>query len=123
MCVRICSFNFFFFPGQGFDCHLFALQHLAASNGHKLHDLYTDEVSSAINHHIISTSTLSSPGLRMGGFAPEVLDGFGIGYCVYERCTRGSVSSYQTHNVEEYVECVHRSLEDIFTVLEGKPLG
>ena len=65
-------------PGQGFDRHLFALKNLAQSHG-KLPDLYKDPAYSYINKYILSTSTLSAPGVNLGGFGPVVEDGYGIG--------------------------------------------
>ncbi|XP_071343387.1 carnitine O-palmitoyltransferase 2, mitochondrial [Trachinotus anak] len=109
--------------GQGFDRHLFALRYLANSKGQALHSLYTDPAYAAINHNILSTSTLTSPAVNLGGFAPVVPDGFGVGYGVHDDWIGCNVSSYPARNVHEFLQCVHKSLEDIFTVLEGKPLS
>lgn len=110
-------------PGQGFDRHLFALRYLAASKGRALPGLYTDPAYSAINHNILSTSTLTSPAVSLGGFAPVVPDGFGVGYGVHDDWIGCNVSSYPARDVHEFLRCVRKSLEDIFTVLEGKPLS
>ncbi|XP_068599274.1 carnitine O-palmitoyltransferase 2, mitochondrial [Brachionichthys hirsutus] len=109
--------------GQGFDRHLFALRHLATSKGGPPHGLYADPAYAALNHNVLSTSTLSSPAVQLGGFAPVVPDGFGVGYGVHDDWIGCNVSSYPTRNVREFLQCVHKSLEDIFTVLEGKSLG
>ncbi|KAM4549279.1 carnitine O-palmitoyltransferase 2, mitochondrial [Odontesthes bonariensis] len=109
--------------GQGFDRHLFALRYLAHSKGQALHSLYTDPAYAAINHNILSTSTLTSPAVSLGGFAPVVPDGFGVGYGVHDDWIGCNVSSYPARNVHEFLQCVHKSLEDIFSVLEGKPLS
>lgn len=109
--------------GQGFDRHLFALRYLANSKSEPLHGLYTDPAYAAINHNILSTSTLTSPAVSLGGFAPVVPDGFGVGYGVHDDWIGCNVSSYPARNVHEFLQCVHKSLEDIFTVLEGKALG
>ncbi|XP_062251079.1 carnitine O-palmitoyltransferase 2, mitochondrial [Platichthys flesus] len=109
--------------GKGFDRHLFALRYLANSKGLALQDLYTDPAYAAINHNILSTSTLTSPAVNLGGFAPVVPDGFGVGYGVHDDWIGCNVSSYPARNVHEFLQCVHKSLEDIFTVLEGKPLS
>ncbi|XP_056234137.1 carnitine O-palmitoyltransferase 2, mitochondrial [Seriola aureovittata] len=109
--------------GQGFDRHLFAMRYLANSKGQALHNLYTDPAYAAINHNILSTSTLTSPAVNLGGFAPVVPDGFGVGYGVHDDWIGCNVSSYPARNVHEFLQCVHKSLEDIFTVLEGKPLS
>ncbi|XP_041861554.1 carnitine O-palmitoyltransferase 2, mitochondrial [Melanotaenia boesemani] len=109
--------------GQGFDRHLFALRYLACSKGQALHGLYTDPSYAAINHNVLSTSTLTSPAVSLGGFAPVVPDGFGIGYGVHDDWIGCNVSSYPARNVHEFLQCVHKSLEDIFSVVEGKPLS
>ncbi|AWP11502.1 putative carnitine O-palmitoyltransferase 2 mitochondrial [Scophthalmus maximus] len=109
--------------GQGFDRHLFALRYLANSKDQPLPGLYADPAYAAINHNILSTSTLTSPAVNLGGFAPVVPDGFGVGYGVHDDWIGCNVSSYPARNVHEFLQCVHKSLEDIFTVLEGKPLS
>lgn len=108
--------------GQGFDRHLFAMRYLANSKGMALNNLYQDPAYAAINHNILSTSTLTSPAVSLGGFAPVVPDGFGVGYGVHDEWIGCNVSSYPARNVHEFLKCVHKSLEDIFTVLDGKPI-
>lgn len=66
------------FVGQGFDRHLFGLRKLAEQGGGKLPVIFQDPAYAAINHNILSTSTLSSPSVRAGGFGPVVKDGFGL---------------------------------------------
>ncbi|XP_038147650.1 carnitine O-palmitoyltransferase 2, mitochondrial [Cyprinodon tularosa] len=109
--------------GQGFDRHLFALRYLVNSKGQALPSLFTDPAYAAINHNILSTSTLTSPAVSLGGFAPVVPDGFGVGYGVHDNWIGCNVSSYPARNVHEFLQCVHKSLEDIFSVLEGKSLS
>nr|XP_006634964.2 PREDICTED: carnitine O-palmitoyltransferase 2, mitochondrial isoform X1 [Lepisosteus oculatus] len=109
--------------GQGFDRHLFAMKYLANSKGQTLPSFYQDPAYAAINHNILSTSTLTSPAVSLGGFAPVVPDGFGVGYGVHDHWIGCNVSSYPTRNVHEFLQCVSKSLEDIFTVLEGKPIS
>ncbi|XP_030640601.1 carnitine O-palmitoyltransferase 2, mitochondrial isoform X2 [Chanos chanos] len=109
--------------GQGFDRHLFALRYLAGSKGMALPSLYQDPAYAAINYNILSTSTLTSPAVSLGGFAPVVPDGYGVGYGVHDEWIGCNVSSYPARNVHEFLQCVQKSLEDIFTVLEGKPIS
>ena len=71
-------FNCYFRSGQGFDRHLLGLKQIAMEKG-ELPALYKDPAYSIINHNILSTSTLTSPALLFGGFAPVVPDGYGIG--------------------------------------------
>ncbi|XP_045834749.1 carnitine O-palmitoyltransferase 2, mitochondrial [Meles meles] len=106
--------------GQGFDRHLFALRYLAAAKGIALPELYLDPAYGQINHNILSTSTLSSPAVNVGGFAPVVPDGFGIGYAVHDNWIGCNVSSYPGRNAREFLRCVEKALEDIFDVIDGK---
>uniref|UniRef100_F7F248 Carnitine O-palmitoyltransferase 2, mitochondrial n=2 Tax=Ornithorhynchus anatinus TaxID=9258 RepID=F7F248_ORNAN len=108
--------------GQGFDRHLFALRYLAAAKGGSLPDFYRDPAYVQINHNILSTSTLTSPAVNLGGFAPVVPDGFGIGYGVHDDWIGCNVSSYPGRDVKAFLQCVHKSLDDIFNVLDGKPI-
>uniref|UniRef100_A0ABM5G7V3 Carnitine O-palmitoyltransferase 2, mitochondrial n=1 Tax=Pogona vitticeps TaxID=103695 RepID=A0ABM5G7V3_9SAUR len=109
--------------GQGFDRHLFGLQCLADLRGTPLPDFYQDQAYAQINHNIISTSTLSSPAVQMGGFGPVVPDGFGIAYAVHDNWIGLNVSSYPARDVHGFIQCVHKSLEDIFNVLEDKQVS
>uniref|UniRef100_A0ACB8F413 Carnitine O-palmitoyltransferase 2, mitochondrial n=2 Tax=Sphaerodactylus townsendi TaxID=933632 RepID=A0ACB8F413_9SAUR len=109
--------------GQGFDRHLFGLRYLAESSGMPLPDFYQDQAYAQINHNILSTSTLSSPAVTMGGFAPVVPDGFGVAYRVHDYSIGCSISTYPARNVHEFLQCVHKSLDDIFNVLESKHIS
>lgn len=113
----------FFSPGQGFLCHLSALKQLAVSQGQALHSLYTHRATATINHHVITSSSLASPSLVTGGYAPVVPDGFGIAYGCKDFEVRCNASSYLALDVEDFVKCIYKSLEDIFAVLEGKPIS
>ncbi|XP_029939584.1 carnitine O-palmitoyltransferase 2, mitochondrial [Salarias fasciatus] len=109
--------------GQGFDRHLFALRYLSNSKGQALHGLFTDPAYAAINHNILSTSTLTSPAVYLGGFAPVVPDGYGVGYGLHNDWIGLNVSTYPARNVHDFLQCTNKSLDDIFDVLEGKPLS
>lgn len=82
--------------GQGFDRHLFAMRKLAEASG-KVPDFYRDPAYQKINHVILSTSTLSSPAVKLGAFAPVVDDGLGIGYAVDAKRIGSVVTSYTPH--------------------------
>ena len=69
------------YAGQGFDRHLFALRTLSEEAGQEL-DLFTDCSYNHMNHIILSTSTLSTDSVLIGGFAPVTHNGYGIGYNV-----------------------------------------
>nr|KAF6504491.1 carnitine palmitoyltransferase 2 [Rousettus aegyptiacus] len=111
-----------YISGQGFDRHLFALRYLAAAKGIALPELYLDPAYGQINHNILSTSTLVSPAVNIGGFAPVVPDGFGIGYAVHDNWIGCNISSYPGRNAREFLQCVEKALEDMFDAIEGKPI-
>ncbi|XP_078526636.1 carnitine O-palmitoyltransferase 2, mitochondrial [Lissotriton helveticus] len=106
--------------GHGFDRHLFALRYLAAAGSSSLPDFFQDPAYSQINHNILSTSTLTSPAVQLGGFAPVVPDGFGVGYGVHDDLVGCNATSYPSRDIQQFLQCVHKSLEDIFNILEGK---
>ncbi|XP_019936892.2 carnitine O-palmitoyltransferase 2, mitochondrial [Paralichthys olivaceus] len=108
--------------GQGFGRHLFALRYLAISKGQALPGLYTSPANIPLQKNTITTSSLVSPTLGLMGFAPVVPDGFGIAYSVHNDWISCCVSSTPAGKIHEFIQCVHKSLEDIFTVLEGKTL-
>lgn len=108
--------------GQGFDRHLFALRYLAAAKGISMPELFLDPAYRQINHNILSTSTLNSPAVRIGCFAPVVSDGLGIAYAVQDGWIGCNVSTYQGRNAREFLQCVEKALEDMFDALEGKTI-
>lgn len=72
-------FYYFLLSGQGFDRHLFALRLLAKENNMDTPRIFTDPAYNRINHNILSTSSLTSEHVWLGGFGPVVKDGYGIG--------------------------------------------
>uniref|UniRef100_A0A8B9QKL8 Choline/carnitine acyltransferase domain-containing protein n=1 Tax=Apteryx owenii TaxID=8824 RepID=A0A8B9QKL8_APTOW len=111
-----------YISGNGFDRHLFALKHLAVSRGEPMPDFFLDTAYQKINHNIISTSTLQSPAVNLGGFGPVVSDGFGIGYHVSDNWLGCNATSYLDEELQEFLRCLEYSLNDIFDILEGRPL-
>ncbi|XP_021701616.1 carnitine O-palmitoyltransferase 2, mitochondrial [Aedes aegypti] len=106
--------------GQGFDRHLFGLRHTAQTNDIQLPCIFEDPAYAAINHNILSTSTLSSPALLAGGFGPVVRDGYGIGYNIQDAFLGSVVTSYKPdRNGREYVDCLRSAYEDIAKVLNN----
>ncbi|XP_071784291.1 carnitine O-palmitoyltransferase 2, mitochondrial-like [Asterias amurensis] len=103
--------------GKGWDRHLFGLRKLTETDLMKP-DIFTDPAYSDINHIILSTSTLSSPAVLIGGFAPVTPNGFGIGYSVSNDNLGVNITSYpDSHSVEDFVECINSSWEDMYEVL------
>ncbi|XP_065674271.1 carnitine O-palmitoyltransferase 2, mitochondrial isoform X2 [Hydra vulgaris] len=106
--------------GAGFDRHLFALNHLAQSTNRKS-EFFDDYAYKNINHNILSTSTVASPYIQLGGFAPVVQNGLGIGYLIQDNWLGCNITSYpDSPNPTEFVELLKKSLMDIYSVLEGK---
>merc|ERR1712226_1091332 len=109
--------------GKGWDRHLFGLKTIAAREGGSLPDIFTDPAYAAINHNILSTSTLSSPAVLIGGFAPVVPDGYGVGYGTEDDMLGLNVTSYHANtDVNGFLECVNESFDDMYEVLEGRGL-
>jgi len=106
--------------GQGFDRHLFALRSLAESCEQDV-DFFNHDAYRYINNIILSTSTVFSDNIQMGGFAPVVPNGFGISYLVKDDWMGCNASSYpDSPNAQEFTELVCNSLDDIKAVIEGR---
>lgn len=108
--------------GQGFDRHLFCLKKTWEELGtSKMPAIFEDPAYGALNHNILSSSTLSSPSVLAGSFGPVVDDGYGIGYRIKDRELGAVVTSYQGHcNGADYVSCLEFALKDIYKVLLSK---
>ncbi|XP_043280995.1 carnitine O-palmitoyltransferase 2, mitochondrial isoform X2 [Venturia canescens] len=109
--------------GQGFDRHLFALKDLwdkSNSSGGSLPAIFKDPAYAKLNHNILSTSTLSSPQVRAGGFGPVVEDGYGIGYVIQNHRLGSVVTSYKPHrHAEEYVKSLSSAVKDLHAILKS----
>merc|ERR1719282_1080073 len=107
--------------GQGFDRHLFALRHLNEQLGGAPLPLFTDPNYSKLNHIILSTSTLVSPALEVGGFAAVVDDGLGVGYAMFDDWFGTQASYYPPGNDgSEFIRQLGGVCEDLKAVLNGK---
>jgi len=106
--------------GKGMDRHLFALFNLAKEHG-SVPDLFKDKAYTAINHNILSTSTLSSKAIEGGGFGPVVADGYGLGYAVEDEFVGFNVTSYG-RKTSEFVNHIAGALADIKAVLNGQKI-
>lgn len=106
--------------GEGFDRHLFALKYLAQQRSLPIPSLYADPSYAKINHNVLSTSTLSSPAVLLGGFAPVVDDGYGIGYSIQENLLGAVVTTYPPgRSGSDFVACLESSFRDIRQILDG----
>ncbi|XP_032237594.2 carnitine O-palmitoyltransferase 2, mitochondrial [Nematostella vectensis] len=106
--------------GQGFDRHLFALRTIATAAGQKP-DIFEDEAYSRINRIYLSTSTLSSPAILLGGFGPVIPEGLGVGYAIFDDRLGCNVTCYKGGaDVRGFLECVRTSINDMHAVMDGK---
>lgn len=104
--------------GQGFDRHLFAMRTLAEKRGEAMPDLYLDPAYKSLNHIILSTSTLSSPAIFIGGFAPVVPDGYGVGYGIDDDQLGFVVTAYPPNrDAKAFLRCMEQSLDEMHDVL------
>jgi len=106
--------------GQGFDRHLFAMRVLAQEAGQNMPDIFADPAYTKLNHIIISTSTLGHPSVLIGGFAPVVPNGLGVGYGVSDDFLGSVTTSYIARDGRTFLQALDRSFDDLFNVLYGK---
>lgn len=85
--------------GAGFDRHLMGLFVTAERLGKTIPDLFLNNDFEYMKHFILSTSTLSSSAIALGGFGPVVQDGFGIGYTVTGAKIGAAISSFKVNFV------------------------
>lgn len=107
--------------GQGFDRHLFGLRHIGEKNGIEADALYSDELYKKLNCCILSSSSLTSPGLYAGGFGPVASNGYGIGYNILDEGLGTIVTNYKDQrNGPEFSELLKESYNDIKSILDLK---
>lgn len=99
---------------------MFALRNLAAQEKLPSLPIFDDPSYSTLNHIILSTSTLSSDAVLLGGFAPVTPDGFGIGYGVMDDWLGTQVSTYDTKDGAVFVEYLEKVFDDLYDVINGK---
>ncbi|XP_011865217.1 PREDICTED: carnitine O-palmitoyltransferase 2, mitochondrial [Vollenhovia emeryi] len=106
--------------GQGFDRHLFALRRISEKSGSVRPAIFQDPAYDALNHNILSTSTLSSPDVMAGGFGPVVSDGYGIGYMIQDKRLGSVVTSYDgSRNANQYIQALAHAFKSIHDVLHS----
>ncbi|GJQ84478.1 hypothetical protein Trydic_g21030 [Trypoxylus dichotomus] len=105
--------------GQGFDRHLYALQLLASKLGRR-ENIFEDPAYKALQNNIISTSTLSSPAVRAGGFGPVVENGLGISYVIKDEYIGTLVTTYPQQNGRDFIDALNKTIDNIVHALHGR---
>ena len=57
------------------------MKYYAEKNKGDVPDFFKDPNYVRINRIILSTSTVTSPALQIGGFGPVIPEGYGVGTC------------------------------------------
>ncbi len=98
---------------------MFALKDLAAREQLPPLPIFEDLSYQALNHIILSTSTLNSDAVLIGGFAPVTPDGYGIGYSVQDEWMGTQVSTYDTRDGAAFVSSIETVFNDLSEVFNG----
>lgn len=82
-------------------------------------DFFQHPAYEAANRYVLSTSTLSTDTVILGGFGPVVPDGYGIGYNAGSQRLGCVVSAYKdARDAAEFVRALEESLDDIKSIVE-----
>ncbi|VDM57709.1 unnamed protein product [Angiostrongylus costaricensis] len=104
--------------GQGFDRHMLGLKITANRLGKPNPLLFEDPGFLRMEHFLLSTSTLSTNTIILGGFGPVVEDGFGIGYNVSSSRMGAVISSYKKHrDAKEFGEALLKTLDILRNII------
>lgn len=82
--------------------------------------VFKDPCYSYMNEIILSTSTLSSDAVLLGGFAPVSPKGYGVGYGIMDNWLGLQVSTYPTRDGKQMVDSMQQVLDDLYQVLNGE---
>lgn len=105
--------------GQGFDRHFFALKGYSQKDSQN-QPIFEDPSFAKLNHIILSTSTLSSDSVLLGGFGPVNAENYGLGYAMYDDFLGCNVSTYPKCDGSQLTEELQKVFSDIHSVLTGK---
>lgn len=104
--------------GQGFDRHLMGLRCTAERLGWLQPKLFSSDIYKYMNRFILSTSTLSTETITIGGFGPVVPDGFGIGYNVLNSKMGALISSYKDQrSADAFADSLVESLDILKNII------
>lgn len=98
---------------------MFAMRSLVESRGETLPAFFSDPTYQSANHYVLSTSTLSTQTVMLGGFGPVVPDGLGVGYNVVPGEIGCIVSGYgRSRNPSQFTRSLEQSLDEIRHIFE-----
>lgn len=114
--------------GMGVDRHLFGLLQVFRQEGFELGlretpGIFLDRGWKLLNHNRVSTSTTSSLGLVLAGYAPVVSDGFGLRYMTKPESINFNITARSGHvsqldRMVQELECALLEIAGMF-VPEG----
>lgn len=106
------------FTGQGFDRHLFALKMIASQHSREV-DIFTDPSYAAINHNILSTSTMPRDLMNYFAFAPVVPNGYGISYFIWDKRCWMLVTGYSAKtDPSVFLDSMRASVQELKSVID-----
>lgn len=118
LCMYIQLRNIFC-TGQGFDRHFFALKAFSQKDGQS-QPIFEDPSFAKLNDIIISTSTVSSDSVLLGGFGPVSPHSYGIGYGMFDDFLGCNITTYPKCDGSQFVEEVKKVFSDFHSVFTGK---
>ena len=85
-------------------------------------EFYKSEAYKWLNYNILSTSTLTNETILMGGFAPVVPDGFGIGYRILDDSLGASITSNRPDELKLFAGVLEETYSRLYDVFKEAKL-
>ena len=85
-------------------------------------ELFKSEAWRMLNHTILSTSNCGNPSLRLFGFGPVVVDGYGLGYIIKDNSIHYSISS-KRRQTGHFALALNGVLKGMAKLLRRKGVG
>eukprot|EP00667_Euglena_gracilis_P003455 EG_transcript_3467 len=102
--------------GQGVDRHLYALNRLGVEAGRE-HPLFKDAAYQALKADMLSTSSLYSDAIMLGGFGP-VSPGYGVGYAASPDLSLFHITSWG-RSTSDFCDAIQTALQDMVNLLKA----
>uniref|UniRef100_A0A7S1IQ46 Choline/carnitine acyltransferase domain-containing protein n=1 Tax=Eutreptiella gymnastica TaxID=73025 RepID=A0A7S1IQ46_9EUGL len=100
--------------GHGVDRHLYALSKIGSLQG-CTHDMFLDPTYRALKADMLSTSSLYSDAVMLGGFGP-VSPGYGVAYAAADDVSLFHITSWG-HHTGDFCTAVQQAVHDMAAVL------